>query len=182
MPQDHPMTSLRHGHPDARADRRPADARLRLVVVDADDRTRETLVGLLGLRARFQVVASSGDADGALRAIRTHRPDVVILDPRLPERGGASLIRSMRALEPGSRLVVASRSAELEHELIDAGADAFIRKTFRPSELADAIEQCMGADRRPAPGHPGESPLQVDRPAPAVHEARRVAGTGTALV
>jgi len=121
-----------------------ADDCPRLVVVDADDRTRESLVGLLGIRNQFRVVGSAGDARTALAAVRTHRPDVVVLDPRLPEiAGGLSLIRAIHAIDPAIRVLVVGWSPEFEHDTLVAGANGFVRKTFRPSELADAIGRCM---------------------------------------
>jgi DNA-binding NarL/FixJ family response regulator len=149
------MTHLHEGRPtpaaavlatDGPAAAAQAGACLRLVVVDADDRTRESLVGLLGIRDRFRVVGSAGDAQTALASIRAQRPDVVVLDPRLPEpSGGISLIRAIHATDPAIRVLAVGWSPELERESLGAGADGFVRKTFRPSELADAIGRCMGS-------------------------------------
>jgi DNA-binding NarL/FixJ family response regulator len=117
---------------------------LHVVVVDADDRTRESLVGLLGIRGRFRVVGSACDAKTALTAVRAHHPDIVVLDPRLPDTaGGVALIRSIHAVDPAIRVLACGWSPELEHDSRVAGADGFVRKTFRPSELADAIGRCM---------------------------------------
>ncbi|MEW6223913.1 MAG: response regulator transcription factor [Chloroflexota bacterium] len=130
------------------------DAALRLVVVDADDRTRESVVGLLGIRERFRVVGSAGHLGAAIGLVEQQRPDVVIVDPRLPEvSGGVALIRAIRGIDPGIRILAVGWSPELEHDTLEAGADGFVRKTFRPAELADAISRCMasGADR-PATG------------------------------
>ena len=120
------------------------DVALRLVVVDADDRTRESVVGLLGIRERFRVVGSAGHLGAAIRLVEQQRPDVVIIDPRLPEvSGGVALIRAIRGIDPGIRILAVGWSPELEHDTIEAGADGFVRKTFRPAELADAISRCM---------------------------------------
>ena len=121
---------------------------LRVVVVDADDRTRQSIVGILGIRDRFSVVGSAGHVQAAVELVRDRRPDVVILDPRLPElTGGVSLIRAIRAIDPASRILALGWSPQLELEALSAGADGFIRKTFKPGDLAEAIGRCMDAVR-----------------------------------
>lgn len=132
---------------------------LRLVVVDADDRTRESVVGLLGIRGRFRVVGSAGHLGAAVRLVEQHRPDVVILDPRLPEiTGGIALIRAVRGIDPEIRILAVGWSPELEHDSLEAGADGFVRKTFKPADLADAIARCMGVPVRSVTGGGGRGP------------------------
>jgi DNA-binding NarL/FixJ family response regulator len=127
------------------------DGALRLVVVDADERTRESVVGLLGIRERFRVVGSAGHLGAAIRLVEELHPDVVIMDPRLPEvSGGVALIRAIRSIEPGIRILAVGWSPDLEHDVLEAGADGFVRKTFRPAELAEAITRCMESGT----GHP----------------------------
>lgn len=136
---------------------------LRVVVVDPDDRTRQSIVGILGIRDRFRVVGSAGQLDSAVDLVRDRHPDVVILDPRLPEAtGGMSLIRTIRGIEPGCRILAVGWSPQLEEDAIGAGADAFVRKTFRPGDLADAIGRCMDAVRHDATV--GPAPATTDAP------------------
>jgi DNA-binding NarL/FixJ family response regulator len=124
----------------------------RLLVVDADDRTRESIVGILGIRHRFDVVGSAGHAAAALALVREHRPDVVIIDPRLPDLpDGIALIRRIRTIHPVTRILAVGWTPTLEHDTLEAGADAFVRKTFRPSDLSGAIERCMDT-RSAVPG------------------------------
>ena len=116
----------------------------RLLVVDADDRTRESIAGLLRIRDRFEVVGSAGHTAAAIALVREHRPDVVILDPRLPElTDGISLIKRIRAVQPAVRILALGWSPELEQGLVAAGADGFLRKTFKPVELTVAIDRCV---------------------------------------
>jgi DNA-binding NarL/FixJ family response regulator len=131
----------------------------RLLVVDADDRTRESIVGLLGIRHRFDVVGSAGHAGGAIALLREHRPDVVIIDPRLPELpDGIALIRRVRVIAPDARILVLGWSPELEQGTRAAGANGFLRKTFKPAELTAAIERCIDGDDLAAPAPPAEPP------------------------
>jgi DNA-binding NarL/FixJ family response regulator len=133
---------------DTRAGESVPHRALRVVVVDADDRTRQSIVGILGIRDRFSVVGSAGQVQAAVELVRDRRPDVVILDPRLPElTSGVSLIRAIRAIDPTSRILALGWSPQLEHEALLAGADGFVRKTFKPGDLAEAIGRCMDAVR-----------------------------------
>src|SRR3712207_1058196 len=100
-----------------------------VVVVDADDRTRESLVGLLGVHGRCRVVGSAGKPAEAMTVIRRERPDVVVVDPRLPEvSDGLTFIRKVRTTNAAGRILGMSWTASLEGDVRTAGADAFVRK------------------------------------------------------
>ena len=117
----------------------------RLLVVDADDRTRESIVGILGIRHLFDIVGSAGHAGAAIALVSRHRPDVVVIDPRLPELpDGIALIRRIRAIHPEVRILAVGWTPTLEHDTLAAGADGFVRKTFKPGDLSGAIARCMG--------------------------------------
>jgi DNA-binding NarL/FixJ family response regulator len=80
--------------------------------------------------ADFMVVDEAGDGSSALAAVRTHRPDVVLLDVLLPDTTGTELAEVL-ASEPAAPLVVltSSRSAaDLEPSLSRSGARGFIAK------------------------------------------------------
>jgi two-component system NarL family response regulator/two-component system response regulator DevR len=125
------------------------DGPLRVLVVDADDRVRESLTGLLAISGQCMVVASAGQIGSALDLALDHQPDVVIVDPRLPEvDGGIAFITRLRAAMPSIRILAMSWSDSLETAVIASGADGFVRKTFRPSELTAAI---LAAGRAPDP-------------------------------
>ena len=117
-----------------------ADGPLRVLVVDADDRVRESLAGLLAIGGKVIVVGTAGQPGPALTlALETH-PDVVILDPRLPEvDDGIAFMGGLRAIVPGVRILAMSWSETLEDAALRGAADGFVRKTFRPSELIAAI-------------------------------------------
>lgn len=113
---------------------------LRVLVVDADDRVRESLTRLLAIGGRCLVVASAGQVGPALDLAIDHQPDVVIVDPRLPEvDGGMAFIARLRAHLPDVRILAMSWSDTLEAAVLESGADGFVRKTFRPSELVAAV-------------------------------------------
>jgi DNA-binding NarL/FixJ family response regulator len=114
-------------------------APLRVLVVDPDDRIRATLARLLCIDGQCAVVGSAGGADDAIAQAAAFRPDVVLLDPRIPAMdGGRAIISCLREAAPDVRVLVLNWS-----EAADSGnaadADAYIKKTFRPHELIDAV-------------------------------------------
>jgi CheY-like chemotaxis protein len=113
---------------------------LTVLLVDADERIRESLAGLLEIGGRCLVVASASEPGDALELVDRHRPDVVVLDPRLPavDRGRA-LIAAIRERRPATRVVVMGVADALEAAGFEGTVDVFVRKTFRPRELLDAI-------------------------------------------
>jgi DNA-binding NarL/FixJ family response regulator len=112
---------------------------LRVVVIDADDRVRESLVGLLCIGDRLVVVGDAGQAGAGLDVVLATKPDIVVIDPRLPELdGGLTLIERVRAAAPQVRILVIGASG-LEGTDLQRAADGFVRKTFRPSDLVAAV-------------------------------------------
>jgi CheY-like chemotaxis protein len=134
------------------------NARHRIVVVDGDDRTRESLVGVLGIPNGFQVVGSASAPREAAALIASLEPDVVVIDLRLPDvDAGLALVRAVRARAPdgrGPRILAFGATPEVELASLDAGAHACARKTFRSAELAAALLRCL---TEPVPDSPAPS-------------------------
>ncbi len=111
------------------------------MVVDADERVRESLTGLLCIGERLAVVGSAGQTTDALDLAADQHPDIVIIDPRLPENdGGVVFIERLRETVPGVRIIGMSRN---DGE-VDAGARRVLR-WVRPQDLPA---------ERPPVGHP----------------------------
>jgi two-component system NarL family response regulator/two-component system response regulator DevR len=117
---------------------------VRVVLVDADDRVRESLCGLLCIGDRIDVVGSAGHTETALDVVLETRPDIVVLDPRLPDvDGGLSFIDRLRADSPGVRVVVLCGADHDERADLEAAADGCVRKTFRPGDLVAGVVASM---------------------------------------
>src|SRR6476660_5677202 len=97
---------------------------LRVVLVDADERVRESLAGLLCIGDHLRVVGSAGQTGPAIDRVLATEPDIVVLDPRLPEPdAGLSFIHRLRALAPGVRILVMSGTDAPERaDLVDSAA------------------------------------------------------------
>ena len=120
----------------------PAPAPLRVLLIDPDDRVRESLAGLLCIGDRCLVVGTAGTADDAVRLATESTPDVVVVDPRLPGIDAGALMGRMGAASAATRVLVLNWSDAATSR--DCGADAYTRKTFRPHELIDAVVMAAG--------------------------------------
>jgi CheY-like chemotaxis protein len=119
---------------------------LRVLVVDPDERVRDSLAGLLCIGERCVVVGTAADAPHALDLFAPGGLDVVVVDARMAEtEGGAEFIGRLRASDGRVRIVLMGAPGT-ETSAHSAGADAFIRKTFRARELVDSV---IAAGRSP---------------------------------
>ena len=119
---------------------------LRVLVVDPDERVRDSLAGLLCIGERCVVVGTAADAVHALNMVAPGDPDVVVVDARMAEaEGGADFIGRLRASDGDLRIVLMGGSGA-EASAVSSGADAFIRKTFRARELVDAVIAASRSD------------------------------------
>ena len=113
---------------------------LRVVVVDADDRVRESLSRLLCIGDKLCVVGTAGAPEPGLEVVKATEPDIVVVDPRLPEvDGGLAFIEQVRAVAPAAKVLVMSPSDTPELTELKASADRVVRKTFRATDLLSAI-------------------------------------------
>lgn len=115
---------------------------LRLLVVDDHEVVRQGLVALLDRRAGFQVVAEAGTVEEAVAQARRHRPDIVVMDVRLPDGSGVEACREIRAELPETRVIMLTSFPDDEAVLsaIVAGASGYLLKQIRARDLVAALE------------------------------------------
>ena len=131
-------------------------ARRRILIVDSDQRVRASLSGLVGLGDGIEVVGAAGSAAEAIDVATRLRPDVVLVDPRLPDiDAGLRFIAGVRRLIPAVCVLVMSWTPARESGLPASIADAIIDKAAEPAVLLDAIiaASCGDADE-PLAAHP----------------------------
>ena len=120
----------------------PPQRPLSLLIVDDHEVVRQGLVALLGRRPEFQVVAEAGTVADAIAAALRFRPDLVVMDVRLPDGSGIEACREIRAELPETRVVILTSYPDEDAVLsaIIAGASGYLLKQVRARDLVAGLE------------------------------------------
>jgi DNA-binding NarL/FixJ family response regulator len=121
---------------------------VRVGLVDDDDLMRAGLRAVLSTDERIEVVGEAGDGRAAVGLTREHRPDVVLMDVRMPDLDGISATREVLAASPEVRVVILTTFEEDDYIFgaLAAGASGFLLKRTRPEELIAAIHAVAAGD------------------------------------
>jgi len=114
---------------------------LRVLVADDHPVVREGLAALINRRPDMAVVAEASTGQEAVEQFLLHRPDVALLDLRMPEMDGVEVIAAIREQVPTARLVVLTTYADEEdiHRSLRAGARGYLLKDAPRDELLDCV-------------------------------------------
>jgi DNA-binding NarL/FixJ family response regulator len=124
-------------------------APIRLLLVDDHFLVRMGLVAVLGLEKDLAVAGEAEDTETALERFRAVKPDVTLLDIRMPGAGGLETLRRIRAEQPEARVIMLTTS-DLEEDVfqsLEAGAAGYLLKTAQRAELAEAIRRVHAGGR-----------------------------------
>ena len=129
---------------------------VRVMVVDDHPMWREGVARDL-TEAGYQVTAAVGEGAQAIRLAPAVRPDVVILDLRLPDLSGVEVLAGLTAVVPGVRVLVLSASGEQQDVLdaVKAGAAGYLLKSTEPAEFLDAVARTARGEAVFTPGLAG---------------------------
>jgi len=117
--------------------------------VDADHRVRDSLAGLIALADGVEVVGAASETTDAIAAVRRTHPDIVVVDPRLPElEAGLALIPAIHRVQPTALVFVMGWSPSLEPAALAVGAAGFICKTDDPVGVVEAVLEAARAARK----------------------------------
>jgi DNA-binding NarL/FixJ family response regulator len=122
-------------------------APVRVVLVEDNDTFRETLELLFGLRDEIRVVASVSTGDKAPPVVRELKPDVVLMDYRMPGLNGAEATGAVLAAAPHTKVIclTASVTSEEVAEVLAAGAVACVTKDEDFDRLVRMVCEAAGS-------------------------------------
>jgi len=132
---------------------RMAEALIRILVADDHTVVREGLAAIIARRADMQVVAEAENGQHAVELARQHKPDVILMDLRMPQMGGVEAIIQIRAEQPNARIIVLTTydGDEDIYRALRAGAKAYLLKDTPRDELLEAIRAVYAGQKRIPP-------------------------------
>ncbi len=121
----------------------PSTDPIRVFLLDDHEVVRRGLRDLLEAEGDLEVVGEAGTAEEALRRVPATRPDVAVLDVRLPDGDGVEVCRELRSSRPDLRCLMLTSYSDDEalFEAIMAGAAGYVLKQIRAGELVEAIRR-----------------------------------------
>lgn len=135
---------------------------MQVFVLEDDEPTRSSLINRLERESRFQVCASAGSIAESVELLKTHSPDVLLVDLQLPDGESFGLIAAHTARAPNVPVLVISVFGDEKRVVsaIESGAQGYPLKDDAGEDLTEAIDQVLA----------GEAPIS---PAIARHLIRR---------
>ncbi len=114
---------------------------VRVLLVDDDALVRTGLRMILSSAADLEVVGEADDGARAVAAVHEHRPDVVLMDIRMPEMDGIAATTALRRLDTPPHVIVLTtfQADEQVISALRAGADGFLLKDTPPTEILNAV-------------------------------------------
>ncbi|MET9442569.1 response regulator transcription factor [Streptomyces sp. NPDC006610] len=129
---------------------------IKVMVVDDHPMWRDAVARDLG-ESGFDVVATAGDGEQAVRRAKAAAPDVLVLDLNLPVKPGVQVCKELVAHNPALRVLVLSASGEHADvlEAVKSGATGYLLKSASTEELLDAVRRTAAGDPVFTPGLAG---------------------------
>ena len=123
-------------------------ANVRVLLVDDDALVRAGLRLILSSADDMDVVGETDDGNGAVAAVRQHRPDVVLMDIRMPQTDGITATAALRRLDPPPQVIVLTTFHADEHVVaaLRAGASGFVVKDTPPADIINAVRIVAAGD------------------------------------
>jgi DNA-binding NarL/FixJ family response regulator len=128
--------------------RHPASEPITVMLVDDHEVVRQGLRALVEATGEMQVVAEAGTVAEAVLRARSYKPDVIVMDVRLPDGSGVDACREIRGERPDSRVLMLTSFADDKalFDAIMAGAAGYLLKQVRGTDLLDALRRVAAGE------------------------------------
>jgi two-component system invasion response regulator UvrY len=122
---------------------------IRVLVADDHHLVRTSIARVLDCEPDIEIVAEADSGESALQGCREHKPDIAMIDIRMPGIGGLETILKLLKTQPAIRIVVLTGQVEegTAQRLIDAGVNGFISKGTELDLMIDAVRRVAAGER-----------------------------------
>ena len=119
---------------------------IRVVIADDHPQIRLALRQVLEVEGDFEVVGEAQNGADAVEVTTQTRPELVVLDYRMPRLNGVEAAREIRRRTPDVALVLLSGDEEptVQSDAVDAGVSSYVSKSGRPEDLLEALREAAG--------------------------------------
>lgn len=127
-----------------------SEGRIRVLTADDHPLVRDGVAAIINNQPDMVLVSQAGNGRDAIQMHREHRPDVTLMDLRLPDMSGIESMIAIRAEDPGARIIILSTydgDVEIKRAL-QAGANGYLLKNMPQKQLVEAIRQVYAGKRR----------------------------------
>lgn len=123
---------------------------IRVMVIDDHQIVRQGFVALINTEADMTVVVEGSDGQQAVELFAQHKPDVTLMDLRMPTLSGVEAIKAIRQQNPNARIIVLTTfdGDEDIYRALQAGAQSYLLKGVSFDELTEAIRTVHAGQRR----------------------------------
>jgi two-component system, NarL family, response regulator LiaR len=163
---------------------------IRILVADDESVVRDGVVAILSFQSDMKVVGEAEDGEQAVELAQRTKPDVILLDMRMPKLNGLEAIPKLKEVSPNSRIMVLTSFAESDmvYQTIKAGALGYLLKDARRDQLLQAIHDVANGQASIQPSiamkviyeidHPADLMYTADPLTPREHETLRLIARG----